>query len=981
MSHFNEITTLQYMGSKSRIIDEICPPIVGNENIKTVVDLFAGTGTIGYALKSSFSIISNDLEYYAYILNEGILNGCLLTDTQIENFLSSCTYLERKIENYCEAALTKEEYFFSTDVSEPIVKEYQDFCNQTPSVVAPKSKNTIFNGIEILVGQVVPGEEHQNLPIPALFLTYYANAYFGIKQCCEIDAIRTCISLLKNRSAQYVLLTALMSAMSEAASTTTHFAQYLKINGISSYKNIIEKRRTSIYKLLVHFINDYKAKGLFEYTGVHSICYNLDYLELLHSISLDETTMVYADPPYFKEHYSRYYHILNTLCKYDYPVIANNPQTREYSIGRYRLDRNVSDFGKRKTALAAFKEMIKICAQNKAWLTISYSSNSLVKIEDILAVMSEYYHVQTIQIPLRHSKQGRTSSSVVNEYLFTGKPTCSCKVAGQKQVQELLQTLSSMKPLTDSPAGLMHNYMARKPYNIVNKIISQLCPTNGVVYDPMMGSGTTLIEASKLNVRSIGTDINPLAYLITKTSLTSWNLEKIKTLLGNFVNSISSQCANIYAIKENGEIRIIERCHFDKADGKIQKLLPTSYWYKTVVNGKLSGRKKAEATDHFIAEYSKYENQKLVNIKDSTLIPNSRIAIGPNDTVNMYFCARNLLVLDTVIGELKKSKKQYGYSVLEFMVSSAINLIKLSDKKASSQMPYWTPKRNVTSRNAICVLKQKEAAILHGLTYLSSQCHLGTVDSFSDLYASPSAMVLNSPAQSISYVTLPKQSIDLILTDPPYTDQVPYLEYSQLWSHLLGWEKGSSDRLLRELVVSDAPSRDKDMSDFNKIFNCIIKRTANSVKDGGYFAMFYHSFDLVSWDNILTLMGQYGFAYQGQAPIATSRKSFKTIMSPNSTLNGNYVIIFRKRNQHQLTFEGTIADAEKAAIECARSIIQSGKTTSQDLYDHGMLKDAVEKGYLSLLAKKYRSFPDVLSSNFVCEHGYWREKNVLAVRL
>ncbi len=74
MNRYNEISTLQYMGSKTRIISHICEPIIKNKSIKTVVDLFAGTGSVGYALKSHKNIISNDLEYYAYIINHAILN-------------------------------------------------------------------------------------------------------------------------------------------------------------------------------------------------------------------------------------------------------------------------------------------------------------------------------------------------------------------------------------------------------------------------------------------------------------------------------------------------------------------------------------------------------------------------------------------------------------------------------------------------------------------------------------------------------------------------------------------------------------------------------------------------------------------------------------------------------------------------------------------------------------------------------------------
>lgn len=76
MNQYNEISTLQYMGSKARIISHICEPIVKNEHIKTVVDLFAGTGSVGYALMPYKNVISNDIEYYAYIINQAILNGC-----------------------------------------------------------------------------------------------------------------------------------------------------------------------------------------------------------------------------------------------------------------------------------------------------------------------------------------------------------------------------------------------------------------------------------------------------------------------------------------------------------------------------------------------------------------------------------------------------------------------------------------------------------------------------------------------------------------------------------------------------------------------------------------------------------------------------------------------------------------------------------------------------------------------------------------
>ena len=60
------------------MLENICMPIIENANIQCVIDLFAGTGSVGYALSPYKRIVSNDLEYYAFVLNEAILNGCVM---------------------------------------------------------------------------------------------------------------------------------------------------------------------------------------------------------------------------------------------------------------------------------------------------------------------------------------------------------------------------------------------------------------------------------------------------------------------------------------------------------------------------------------------------------------------------------------------------------------------------------------------------------------------------------------------------------------------------------------------------------------------------------------------------------------------------------------------------------------------------------------------------------------------------------------
>ena len=283
-------------------------------------------------------------------------------------------------------------------------------------------------------------------------------------------------------------------------------------------------------------------------------------------------------------------------------------------------------------------------------------------------------------------------------------------------------------------------------------------------------------------------------------------------------------------------------------------------------------------------------------------------------------------------------------------------------------MQYWLTQKDVTSRNAVMIIEQKATAFKEGLTYLSEKCK-----SFVD---EKNIVLKNMPAQNISIDLLPNESVDLILTDPPYTDQVPYLEYNQLWYKVMGWQGFTDESLEDELVVSDAPSRNKDGDDFNRIFEAILSRISPALKTNGYFIMFYHSFDLKSWSDILKTMQEHGLAYCGQIPSATPRKSFKTIMTPKGTLDGNYIVVFQKRAISEAPqFNGTIDEAKKLAVECAKRIIAERKeVTSQDLYDCGMLKESFERGYLQILSTKYKSFVDVINDFFVFQDGLWRCK-------
>lgn len=65
-----------------------------------------------------------------------------------------------------------------------------------------------------------------------------------------------------------------------------------------------------------------------------------------------------------------------------------------------------------------------------------------------------------------------------------------------------------------------HRYPAKFLPNVVKKLIEIYAEKDSVIVDLFAGCGTTLVEAKIHGVSSIGTDVNPVATLITKSKIT-----------------------------------------------------------------------------------------------------------------------------------------------------------------------------------------------------------------------------------------------------------------------------------------------------------------------------------------------------------------------------------------------------------------------------------------------------------------------------
>lgn len=94
----------------------------------------------------------------------------------------------------------------------------------------------------------------------------------------------------------------------------------------------------------------------------------------------------------------------------------------------------------------------------------------------------------------------------------------------------------------------IHPYPAKYPIDLAINYIDKYTTEGDTIYDPFLGSGTTLLASSILNRNGFGTDINHIAILISNFKLLSLNeteIQNLKNFIDEFENSYSDDIFRI----------------------------------------------------------------------------------------------------------------------------------------------------------------------------------------------------------------------------------------------------------------------------------------------------------------------------------------------------------------------------------------------------------------------------------------------------
>lgn len=487
-------------------------------------------------------------------------------------------------------------------------------------------------------------------------------------------------------------------------------------------------------------------------------------------------------------------------------------------------------------------------------------------------------------------------------------------------------------------------YWSQKPFNICDILIESFSEPNDIVYDPFLGSGVTLLEAinSRYNRIGIGCEINSAPIFLVETLLKDYNKVRYENISKIFIKKIKE----LYPYYETkcpkcGSKGVITSVIFDKVS-RDSEIKIKAINYRCTCSSKLN--KLGDNNDIKNINI----NHKLKNISDDILIADSKLAVYENQPISQIFTKRNFAVLDDIVGII--DKLEYYNDVFRYILMSILHLCKITDKHSNSQWPLWIPKIDCVEKNIIDILEKKVKSFSKTIDYLNKNYN-----------STKRYKLFNKGSQYITQDDITNDSVQLIITDPPYLGQVAYSEYMQLYKSFLKFDFNIED----EIVVSSAPSRKKDINNYYKLLENVFEICSYKLKENGYLCMYFHDSSLEVWNQIIGILSKYHLNYMTQTHIPKTN-TLKNIISPKKSLNGDCILFFQKNKNITFKQSGqeSLDEIESNIVRQSKFLVkQFGPLSTPELYDNGLMEILIQNGWLTKISNKYKSLVDIFEKH------------------
>lgn len=470
-----------------------------------------------------------------------------------------------------------------------------------------------------------------------------------------------------------------------------------------------------------------------------------------------------------------------------------------------------------------------------------------------------------------------------------------------KDTQDNLSHIKSSKLFNissiESPEGYkglaaFHKYWGKKPAECFSFLIELLTSPDELIIDPFVGSGFVAREALLRHRRFIGIDINPIAVEHTSLLVDLPSSKSLQEAFQRIESSVKSRIEQTYKMSDG---KIATHYLWEKDNLK-------SVWCLTRGKGNRDIRLPVQFDIDLYNQYLGYQEKFPRQLRQFC---NSRINTSDSLSLKDLFTGRALHNIDILLEAIYSESKEVQRALLLSLTAGSGQMSRMvfaitkrgknsetvSEKieVGSWVIGYWRPpvhfEINVWNcfRNRLTVLMK----VISNESTSNVSAKFGGINEV--ITGSNDIAIFNGDARE-TLDSIPSNVASLILTDPPHSDRIPYLELSDMWNSLLGKEVVFD----KEIVVSNARGREKTKSTYLQDMTFFLEKCSKVLKPGKFLALLFNARDDKSWEflkkialvsNELIYRGAFPMVYSANSVVQDNRKG---------SLKTDFVLLFQK---------------------------------------------------------------------------------------
>lgn len=521
----------------------------------------------------------------------------------------------------------------------------------------------------------------------------------------------------------------------------------------------------------------------------------------------------------------------------------------------------------------------------------------------------------------------------------------------------------SVKALAHTPQYRMHKYFARRPYNVFSNLVEHYTKPGDIILDCFCGGGVTVYESARLKRKPIGVDLNPLATFVTKMEMFDGDPSDLKKYLRQFIDYIEEKYSDWYRVKFEDDSGIMEWCEWcyivscpecgsDIVLSEANKVSNGKYYCpnsncschtdgakrtsclaKTIAPLRVKYLSTHDNTTHVrpvsIENFTIFDEDIEKNIQNLASVPNF---VFPDDWDRQHedklkekgvieyrnlFTDRNFILNCLIFDEIKKfdekidgriSYNEYLYFLFSSTLRYTNNMTRIlegwegGNPTSMDKHAFYLPNQFVEN-NIINVFKKRLPAIIKGCEFSSSNLpsRLYEANDYDDLRNNDSSfMILNRNSADLP---IPDNSVDIVITDPPYGSNVQYAELSTVWNTWYSSYAGLSSFIYKddEAVVNRKKCYDghKNENDYERLLQNVYTECARVLKDDGYLVFTFNNKNIKVWVAMLKSVALSGFYLPDNGIIFQDFvSSYKNTahLRFSGNVQGDFIYSFKKGN-------------------------------------------------------------------------------------